>query len=103
MMRVRQSYGEAAEKKYLQNKQHSILIELVRFYPKTFLLDRREEPLYVSTRGLHVFKFALLQRQCGSFDHFCYLCFVFAMFSCLLIAALWTPAGKGLNSWLSYM
>ena len=34
-------------------------------------------------------------------DHFCCLCFVFVMLSCLLIAALWSPAGKGLASWLS--
>ena len=36
-------------------------------------------------------------------DHFCYLCFVFVMFSCLLIAALWSPAGNGLTSWLSFV
>ena len=36
-------------------------------------------------------------------DHFCYLCFVFVMFSCLLFAALWSPAGKGLTSWLSFV
>ena len=34
-------------------------------------------------------------------DHFCYLCFVFVMLSCLFIAALWSPAGKSLTSWLS--
>ena len=34
-------------------------------------------------------------------DHFCYLCFVFVMFSCLFIVALWSPTGKGLTSWLS--
>ena len=28
-------------------------------------------------------------------DHFCYLCFVFVMFSCLFIATLWSPAVKG--------
>ena len=33
--------------------------------------------------------------------NFCYLCFVFAMLSCLFNAALWSPAGKGLSSWLS--
>ena len=33
-------------------------------------------------------------------DHFCYLCFVFVMLSCLFIAALWSPAGKGLTFWL---
>ena len=33
-------------------------------------------------------------------DHICYLCFVFVICSCLFIAALWSPAGKGLTSWL---
>ena len=28
-------------------------------------------------------------------DHFCHLCFVFVMLSCLPIAAFWSPAGKG--------
>ena len=32
---------------------------------------------------------------------FCDLCFVFAMLSCLFIAALWSSAGKGLTSWLA--
>ena len=27
-------------------------------------------------------------------DHFCYLCFVFVMFSCLFIVGLWSPAGQ---------
>ena len=36
-------------------------------------------------------------------DHFCYLwiIFVFVMLSCLFLAALWSPAGKGLSPWLS--
>ena len=33
-------------------------------------------------------------------DHLCYFCLVIAMLSSLLIAALWSPAGKGLTSWL---
>ena len=33
-------------------------------------------------------------------DHLCYLCLVFAMLSLLFIAALWSPAGKGLTFWL---
>ena len=33
-------------------------------------------------------------------DPFCYICFVFVMLSCLFIAALWSPAGKGQTSWL---
>ena len=36
-------------------------------------------------------------------DHLCYFCIVFVMLSCLLIAALWSPAGKGLTSWLSFV
>ena len=31
-------------------------------------------------------------------DYFCYLCFVSVMLLCLFIAALWSPAGKGLTS-----
>ena len=30
-------------------------------------------------------------------DHFCYLCFVFVMLSCLFVVALGSPAGKGHN------
>ena len=33
-------------------------------------------------------------------DHLCYLCLVFLMLLRLFIAALWSPAGKGLTSWL---
>ena len=36
-------------------------------------------------------------------EPFCYLCFVFVMLSCLFIAALWSPVGKGLAYWLSCM
>ena len=32
--------------------------------------------------------------------HLCYLCLVFVMFLRLFIAALWSPAGKELTSWL---
>ena len=36
-------------------------------------------------------------------DAFCYLCFMFlfGMLSCLFLAALLLPAGKGLTSWIS--
>ena len=36
-------------------------------------------------------------------DHLCYLCLVFVMLSFLFIAALWSPAGKGLTSWLLFV
>ena len=36
-------------------------------------------------------------------DHLCYLCLVFAMLTRLLTAALWSPAGKGLTSWLLFL
>ena len=36
-------------------------------------------------------------------DHLCYLCLVFAMLSRLFIVALWSPARRGLASWLSFV
>ena len=36
-------------------------------------------------------------------DHLCYLCLVFVMVSRLFMAAFWSPAGKGLTSWLLFM
>ena len=36
-------------------------------------------------------------------DHLYYLCLVFVMLSRLFIAALWSPAGKGLTSWLLFV
>ena len=36
-------------------------------------------------------------------DHLCYLCLVFVMLSRLFIAALWSPEGKGLTSWLMFV
>ena len=36
-------------------------------------------------------------------DHLFYLCFVCVMLLRLFIAALWSPAGKGLTSWLSFV
>ena len=36
-------------------------------------------------------------------DHLCYLCLVFVMLSCHYISALWSPAWKGLTSWLSFV
>ena len=35
-------------------------------------------------------------------DNLCYLFLVFVMLSHLFIAALWSPAGKGLTSWLLF-
>ena len=35
--------------------------------------------------------------------HLCYLCLVFVMLSLLFIAALWSPEGKGLISWLLFV
>ena len=38
-------------------------------------------------------------------DHLCYFCLVFVMLLCarLFIDALWSPAGKRLTSWLSFV
>ena len=35
--------------------------------------------------------------------HLCYFYIVFGMLSHLFIAALWSPVGKGLTSWPSFM
>ena len=36
-------------------------------------------------------------------DHLCYICLVFVMLSHPFIAALWSPTGKGLTSWLLFV
>ena len=36
-------------------------------------------------------------------DHWCYICLVVVMLPGLFIASLWSPAGKGLTSWLSFV
>ena len=36
-------------------------------------------------------------------NHLCYLCLLFVMLSRLFIAALWSPEGKGLTSWLLFV
>ena len=36
-------------------------------------------------------------------DHLCYICLVFVMLWGLLMSALWSPAGKGLPSLVSFM
>ena len=36
-------------------------------------------------------------------DHLCYLCHVFVMLSRRFIAALWSPEGEGLTSWLLFV
>ena len=36
-------------------------------------------------------------------DHLCYLCLLFVMLSRLFIAAVWSPEGKGLTSWLLFV
>ena len=43
--------------------------------------------------------------QCGTsfVDHLCYLCLACFMLSSLFIAALWSPAGKWLTSWLLFV
>ena len=42
---------------------------------------------------------------CASFvDPFCYLCFVFGSHTVLFVlVAVWSPDGKGLTTWFSYM
>ena len=43
--------------------------------------------------------------ECAKIDHLCYLCLVLLYFNHarLFVDALWSPAGKGLTSWLSFV
>ena len=36
-------------------------------------------------------------------DHLCYFCLVLCFRARLFVGALWSPAGKGLTSWLSFV
>ena len=45
----------------------------------------------------------LVQGGASFVDHLCYLCIVLLCFhACLFVDALWSPAGKELNYWLSF-
>ena len=52
--------------------------------------------------SLHVSSISATNKRIkkGFVDHLCCLCRLFLMLSHLFIAALWSPAGKGLTSWL---
>ena len=36
-------------------------------------------------------------------DHLCYICLLLCFHARLFVDALWSPAGKGLTSWLSFV
>ena len=42
-------------------------------------------------------------RRTSFVEYLCYLCLVFFMRSRLFIAVMWSPAGKGLTSWLLFV
>ena len=49
---------------------------------------------------LSMAKFELkLKGEVGAMNHLCYLCLMFVMLLRMFVAALWSPAGKGLTSW----
>ena len=48
-------------------------------------------------------KIFLLTGGTSFVDHLCYLCLVFVMLLRRFFAALWSPAGKGLTSWLLFV
>ena len=56
-------------------------------------------------QGLHcLLRQRDLQRKKRNFAFMFLFCLVFAMFcACLFICASWSPAGKGLTSWLSFV
>ena len=72
----------------MQTKHLQVGVQLNRFKPssKIFLLTvprRRGDTSFV--------------------DHLCYLCLVFVMLLRLFIAALWSPEGNELTSWLLFV
>ena len=72
----------------------------MRNFPKVIWLDVLHNPAIQCPGDNFNWPF---QGGASFVDQFCYLCFVFVLFSCLFIAALWLPPGKGLTSWLSCM
>ena len=65
---------------------------------------------YIGVAASAVFSKALILLLTSSLGFFllllwiiCYLYLVFIMLSCLFIAALWSPSGKGLTSWLLFL
>ena len=56
--------------------------------------------LLFQSLGLHVQSPSIIT---SFVDHLYYLCLVFFMLLCLFIAALWSPAGKGLTFWLLFV
>ena len=44
------------------------------------------------------------ERSGSVVDHLCYFCLVLLCFhACLFVDAFWSPAGKGLTSWLTFV
>ena len=51
-----------------------------------------------------LFSWNVFQGGASFVDHLCYFCLVLLCFlACLFVDALWSPAGKGLTSWLSFV
>ena len=79
------------------------------FYPSVnFDLDQRQNQGWGWRReaGLNTpvkYFYQPFQGGTSFVDHLCYLYLVFVILLRLFIAALWSPAGKGLTSWLSYV
>ena len=59
------------------------------------ILDARKE--YVSEISQFKPSSEIFQGGTSFVDHLCFLCLAFLMLSRLFIAALWSPAGKGLT------
>ena len=65
-------------------------------------LVRRETDLSPPVKYFY-WPFQHVQGGTSFVDHLCYLCLVFVKRSRLFMAALWSPEGKGLTSWLLFM
>ena len=69
----------------------------------SFVLLEHLAMLLTSTLTINYFYWPF-QGGASFVDHLCYLCLVLLCFHArLFVDALWSPAGKGLTSWLSFV
>ena len=78
------------------------MLYTVNFSSNSAVALELKQLFFIMTSSKNIFNWPF-QGGASFVDHFCFLCFVFVMLSCLFIATLWSPAGKGLVTWLSCM
>ena len=86
----------------------AVVYDVFCLFPKCFLVHIRIKGEVVAVKLVSALQKKYLMtvpRQhffCGYFMFFSVLCLL-CICACLFISALWSPAGKGLTSWLSFV